>query len=175
MPCCRDPQSLTKGPSPFARILALGFYDGPTSGVLQCRACAQVYKYDMLDWDEDHNIRIFRLALLPADALDRCVKILAPNGPPRWPVWVPMTPQPPSQEAAAYADQEVQGLLEEAQPAELVVAWSGYGERVLAAKRIPAAELVRVPDWFSADNATIPADWFSVLGLVRTHAGVLDE
>ena len=87
VPCCQKPTALTNAPSPFSKLLVLGFYDGPTSGVLQCGTCSTVYKFDMLDWDDAHEVRIFRLASLPADSLDQCVQALAEPKPPRWPVW----------------------------------------------------------------------------------------
>ena len=45
IPCCQDPHTLRNGPSPFFKIVALGFYDGPTSGVLQCQTCQAVFKF----------------------------------------------------------------------------------------------------------------------------------
>jgi hypothetical protein len=38
-PCCQAPSALAGRLSPFSQIVALEFYDGPTSGVLQCEAC----------------------------------------------------------------------------------------------------------------------------------------
>jgi hypothetical protein len=172
-PCCRDFQSLTAAESPFAKIIALGFYDGPTSGILQCRTCGRVYGFDMLDWDEGHGVRIFRLALLPPDALDRCVSALAPYGPPQWPVWVPARANLPSEETGEVADRQVERILGQAEPAELVVAWTGYGDRVLAAKSVPAAELVDAPDWFSVDDPSNLPDWFSLLGLAKWPKGTI--
>jgi hypothetical protein len=166
-PCCRNPLTLT-GPSPFSKILALGFYDGPTSGVLQCRQCGAVHRFDMLDWTEDHNVRVFRLALLPADALERCVRALCGySPPPRWPVWVPVRWQGGGEDTRAAADREVQSMLATAGPPALIVAWEGYGERMMAARRLPAEELLDIPDWFSLEEPAGGRDWFALLGLSR--------
>jgi len=161
-PCCQDPATLANGPSPFARIIALGFYDGPTSGILQCQACASVYKFDMLDWSEDHNIRVFRLAALPPGALNECLTVLSPLEPPRWPVWAPPRSRYASADAAQDADQELEAIVERAQPAKLIVAWNGYGERILAAKKV-AAGLEDYPDWFARDSDQ--PDWLAFLGI----------
>jgi hypothetical protein len=167
VPCCQNPATLTNAQSAISKILALGFYDGPTSGVLQCATCLSVYKFDMLDWDDDHDVRIFRLAALPGDSLTQCVKALAQPESPHWPVWVPSRWNLPSEESREVADRELQRILDRARPAELVVAWVGYGERILAARKVPAADLVNVPDWFSRNDSAEGRDWFSLLGLVR--------
>jgi len=168
VPCCHNPATLTDGLSPFGKILALGLYDGPTSGILECSACSAVYRFDMLDWDDDHEVRIFRLAALPADSLTRCVRALAQAEQPRWPLWVPSRPNLPSEEARRMADREIERILENAKPAELVIAWAGYGETILAARRVPATDLEKVPDWFSRDDSFQEPDWFSLLGLARS-------
>jgi hypothetical protein len=119
----------------------------------------------MLDWEADHEVRIFRLASLPVDALGQCVDVLAQREKPRWPVWVPSRWNLPSEESRQEADREVQRIIRSAKPADLVVAWTGYGERILAARKIPAAELANVPDWFSSNDSSDGRDWFSLLGL----------
>jgi hypothetical protein len=167
--CCQDPDSLVDVELPFSKIVALGFYDGPTSGLLQCGTCSAAYKFDLLDWDESHEVRIFRLASLPADSVDQIVKILAPAGSPRWPVWVPSRWNFPSEDARQEADRDVQPILQLAKAAELIIAWTGYGERVLAARRLPPAELADLPDWFSRDDSNRGRDWFRFLGLAGTN------
>src|SRR5712691_7359586 len=157
-PCCQDPASLSPATSPFTRIIALGFYDGPTSGVLQCETCARVYRFDILDWDDDHEVRVFRLAVLPSQSLDECVAIFAQTDAPRWPVWVPERSKLPSEEARESADRAVEGILHQAESAELLVAWAGYGQVTLVAKQVPVETLRELPDWFSVENlAEIPA------------------
>jgi hypothetical protein len=166
--CCQDPTSLVGAELPFSRILALGFYDGPTSGVLQCRTCAAVFEFEMLDWDEGHEVRIFRLASLPDDSLDQIVQVLAPAESPHWPVWVPSRWNLLSERARQEADRDIQRMLVLAKPAELVVAWTGYADKILAARRLPAGELANQPDWFSREDSTADRDWFGLLGLAGT-------
>ncbi len=167
IPCCQDPPTLAQAPAPFSQIIALGFYDGPTSGVLRCTTCLAEYKFDMLDWDADHEVRIMRLASLPAGSLARCVAALTQTEPPRWPVWVPSRSSLPSEEARDKADAAVEGILAQAKPAELIVAWVGYGERILAARKVPAKDLNAVPDWFSQVDPARDGNWFAVLGLAK--------
>lgn len=167
VPCCRDPGTLTAVKSPFTKILALDFYDGPTGGLLQCETCGAVYRFDMLDWDDNHEIRIFRLASLPADSMEKCVRMIAGTETPHWPLWAPFFRTSPSDEHRKKLDDQLQAILDQAKPAELVVAWSGYGECILAAKKISARELVVAPNWFSVEDLSQMRDWFSLLGLVK--------
>jgi hypothetical protein len=124
----------------------------------------------MLDWDEDHEVRIFRLAALPPGSLDTCVEALAQAGPPRWPVWVPSRSRLPSEAGRQAADSAIEEVLLRAEPPSLLVAWAGYGERTLAARQVPPREVAGVPDWFSRDPSGDERDWFSVLGLTRNRS-----
>src|SRR6266487_451287 len=81
--------------SPFTKVLALGYYDGPTNGVLQCGDGGQVYKFDLIEgpfsteeglWD----MRVFALAPLPGSALARLAEGYSSFWAPRWPLWVPI-------------------------------------------------------------------------------------
>jgi hypothetical protein len=176
--CCRDLASLGNGPSPFDQIIALGFYDGPTSGVLRCGTCGAAYRFDMLDWSEDHDVRIIRLAALPPQAWKQCVDALIRTESPHWPVWVPWVKTRPSEEAREAADRALGEALALAKPADLVLAWSGNGERILAARRLPANDLARAPDWFSSENGAESPDWFAILGLADrkgSHGGPLSS
>lgn len=162
--CCQNPAELRNVRSPFSRIIALGFYDGPTSGVLQCETCQTAYRFDLLDWNDDHDVRVFRLAALPPQAFAECVQVLAQAGPPRWPVWVPRRGP---EETAAAVDGALEPVLAQARPAELLVAWAGYGETIFAARCVEAAVLRDVPEWFALETPQQQRDWFAFLGLAR--------
>jgi hypothetical protein len=163
-PCCQNPQGLIDVDSPFSKIIALDFYDGPTAGVLQCETCQAEYKFDMLDWNEEHDLRVMRLSLLPPGSLELCVAALVADGTsPRWPVWVPT--RATATELQTIADNTIQSILAKAQPAELIIAWSGYGDRILAARRVPGQELEKAKDWFSRQDSESGRDWFVELQL----------
>ena len=42
-------------PSPVERILALGYYDGPTEGVLRC-GTGEVYRFGLLAWEAETQV-----------------------------------------------------------------------------------------------------------------------
>lgn len=160
---CAEPFGLVEGDSPFSRMLVLGYYDGPTSGVVESAVSRRVYRFDMLDWDDEHRVRVFRLAELPATAMDECVRALAPQEP-RCPVWVPGPAASSSQQGSDVRD-PIEPILAQAAPASLLVAWIGFGEDVLAARKAPPVALT-ASDWFSAESPSAP-DWFALLGLSR--------
>jgi len=165
--CCGWVEAEPFPPKPFERMVVLEFYDGPTSGLLQCAACGAEYHFDMLDWDGDHEVRVFRLAALPAGSLDRFVSALAKVEEPHWPVWLVFGRKRPSEKERDLVDGQLQAVLRQAAPAELVVAWSGYGDRLLAAQKVPASELSGVPTWFSREEPEQARDWFGLLGLSK--------
>src|SRR5262249_31325270 len=115
----------------------------------------------------DHEVRIFRLAPLPPDAMARGVEAFSPTEVPRWPLWVPWVRTVPSDQAREAADRRIKDILSQAGPAELVVAWSGSGDRVLTARKVPSRDLTEAPDWFAAEDLSRRRDWFALLGLVR--------
>jgi hypothetical protein len=165
--CCLKAPLREDNVSPFTKIVALDFYDGETGGFLQCGRCGSVFKFDMLDWDEEHSVRVFRLAALPTDAFSRLMEALSVAGTPNWPVWAPPC-QRLAPVMAQHIDATIQSILRQAQPAEWVVAWKRYGGEVLAARRLPASELSAVPNWFAADTNDAPGDWFNFLGLTKS-------
>jgi len=54
---------------PFKRVLATDYYDGPLEGFAECCHCGAAYHFEMLDWDDSQDTRIFRFAPL-ATTLD---------------------------------------------------------------------------------------------------------
>ena len=88
--CC---QTLDAGPTSavFDRVVALGYYDGPTEGVLSCGACGSNYVFRMCGWDPDEDdVRVFELRPVGNGSLDSVMEIFAHVGPPRSPVWRPL-------------------------------------------------------------------------------------
>ena len=132
-------------PSPFSRVLALGYYDGPTEGLAQCGHAGPTFRFVMLDniVGDPEELRIFEMSPLPAGAMDQAAQLLALHESPRWPVWVPGW----QAECKAGIDR----ILQETGPAEWLIANLGdlLGE-VLAARRTS-------PDWAPSDRAGLLA------------------
>jgi hypothetical protein len=163
--CCQNLENLRDTASPFTKIIALDWYDGPTGGILQCQNCQAVYQFDMLDWDY-HQVRIFRLRSLPEESWTQIVALLEQAGfSPSWPVWFQR--KWPSEKAREITDKKIKKILGQVKPAEVVVAWLGYGEKLLATKKIPSKDLEKEPVWFDVEDLSEVRDWFSLLGLTR--------
>jgi hypothetical protein len=166
MVCCQNPEALSNSDSPFTKIIALDFYDGPTGGILRCETCHTVYQFDMLDWDDHHQVRVFRLRVLPENSWEKSLQALEEAEPrPQWPVWAPC--KWPSVHAREEANTKLSKILAQAKPAELLVAWLGYGERILAARKFPPKELDMEPAWLTVDDKSKFRDWFPLLGLSK--------
>jgi hypothetical protein len=100
--------------SPFRRIVATGFYDGPTEGFAvgeETETCS----FRLLDWDQGQDLRVFRIAAIPGVSLDDAVAVLRNEGPPSSPIW--LLPAPLGEAAERF----VQRANELARPVAIVV------------------------------------------------------
>jgi hypothetical protein len=142
--CCRDLSRPSKGPSPFDRVIALGWYDGPTEGLIRCAACGQVYRFDLLDSvDEDRGIRLYSLAPVPADTMNRLVEVLSPFMTPSWPMWAPLWKFPSEADRIA-VERTVDELMAKAAAPEFVIETAGLLDEIDSVKTAPAAEAAPV-------------------------------
>jgi len=150
--------------SPFAKVIALDFTDGPTAGVVQCASCPLAYRFETLAididgtvdraaWDRGEEIRVFGLAPLSAGTFERIVDVLSPLGQPTWPIWAPGAGASPSSILTSI-DREVALLLNAAGPPTVAVGASGLLAPLLVARPSPRGQKFA------------PRDWLSFLGLV---------
>jgi hypothetical protein len=153
--CCRQPAQLREGRSPFHRVIALGWYDGPISGLLECGVCGRAYRFDLIcttivKLEGRNDLRIYRLAPLTKGSLDRLEEALAPYQILRHsqqPVWVPLWKFPTEADHEAM-DGLTQQILGSAGPPELAVATEDLVEKIMEARELTAEKLANVSDWF---------------------------
>ena len=62
--CCRLLRNGIASRLPFDRVLATGYYDGPTEGFTQCAVCQTSYSFRILDWDDEQDWRVLAFAPL---------------------------------------------------------------------------------------------------------------
>ncbi|HLW67503.1 MAG TPA: hypothetical protein VKS79_19465 [Gemmataceae bacterium] len=113
--------SLSEGvndPSPVSRVIALGYYDGPTEGILQFGDAGPVFRFELLEQSEsaesdELDVRVYGLYPLAQDSLMRLVAALAPYKQPTWPIWCP-TWTFPSDEVRHSMDQEIATIVDQA-------------------------------------------------------------
>jgi hypothetical protein len=138
-----------KGVSPFTRAIALGWYDGPEEGLVQCGACQRVYHFTLLDSvDEDRGVRIYSLAPMPTDSMDCLVDVLSPYMAPAWPLWAPRWIFPTEADRIA-VDRAVDNLIARAAAPALAIATPGLLDEIDDVKSLSATEVGQVHDWAS--------------------------
>lgn len=145
--CCRSLiGSLARVPSPFSRLVATGYYDGPTEGLLECGTCATIYSFKMLDWDHSQDLRVFALSPVSGHTLQEVERGAVAAVTPHWPVWV--LAGPATDKIAAVVEQ----IRSTAAPEEFVVATTNL--------------LGSIEAWRPV-GLKGPVDWFRELGLTR--------
>jgi hypothetical protein len=162
--CCKDIEARIDDRSPFNRMVIFDWYDGPTSGILVCQACTAEYAFSMIDWDPQHEIRVFSLAGLPSGSLQEVIDFFGEA--PEWPVWFPAQLKTPTEEFRSrlgILDQ----ILEKAGMPKFIVAWSRSRNRPIASRPLQPEVLQEIADWFTLDDPGRVWDWFSYLGLPR--------
>ncbi len=102
------------------RIIALGFYDGPTNGAIRF-ADGTEFRFDLTDEsDLGSEGRTFSFAPLPAGSFDRLAATISAHIPPQWPTWVPIW-RFPTTEIQRGVEAETDAILAEAGPPLWVV------------------------------------------------------
>jgi hypothetical protein len=109
--------------SAIGRVIALGYYDGPTHGLIELADAGSVYRFRLIDecqeWDEAKD-RAYALFPMPDDSFERLVEHLVPHMTPRWPVWMPLW-RFATEEAHEAADAFVKQLTEHHAPLAWIV------------------------------------------------------
>ncbi len=148
------------------RVIALGYYDGPTSGILQCGVCLAEYMFDMIDWnqtEDGEDTRIFVLCPLPKGSFGEIVKFFPKGKCPSMPVWVTWLQLCSDPKGAERCIKETS---DRASPPEVVMAWIGYwGRKIIAVKNLATKDLPNIED--KTKRFGRGCDWFAFLGLVR--------
>lgn len=74
--------------SPFSKIIATHYFDGPTEGFLEHREWPEACVFQLLDWDRETDMRVYEIARLVSVTFEDIVAELFDNKLPTWPVWV---------------------------------------------------------------------------------------
>ena len=130
-----------------SHVIALGYSDGPTQGLLRLQT-GQDFWFDLVVEDIDLDVRVFILRLLPADLFDSAVATIERFlGRPRWPIWVPLWQFGENEESNLVEDQL--DRIRAGGVTSLAIACSGDFHHGIALKEI-ADETVRTRDeWFA--------------------------
>lgn len=144
--------------SPFEKIIAFDYEDGPTAGLVHDDDRPATYRFDVLAidvdgvhnhelWDRGEEVRIFKLAQLPSGVFDRFLELLTAVESPRWPIWVPGLCS--SSEAVQDLIAREIDLLLETTRADQIVAASSLLSPILASATLPPEAKLNEVDWFA--------------------------
>ncbi len=165
-PDCGWLSTSAKLDAPDFTVIVQDFYDGPTEGVVGCYGYGVTYKFEMLDWDDKQDIRIFRTSPLSYKYFAEIVKVYSQYDQPRWPVWMPnLSKLPKSLREDVY--RKVDLFLDEAEPISCIVAWQNSDLQLIKCKSTTDATFRNVKDWLPWENSTSNTDWFSLMNLTR--------
>jgi hypothetical protein len=87
-PKSEEPLSLRHLKSPFTKVIATRYYDGPMEGFLGHRDWLQVCVFRLMDWDRETDLRAYEIARVEDLAFEEVVSLLFQDRLPTWPVWV---------------------------------------------------------------------------------------
>jgi hypothetical protein len=142
--CCQHLQTKSAMRSPFGRIISLGFYDGTTSGIAQCSHCSRFYKYELVAWDSNQDVRIYSLADVPQESFDALVRLLSVVKGPTWPFWVPILPSDSGPEVGVLK-RAIDSELAKAEPPGQVIVSRHLDREILASKELSDEARVKLP------------------------------
>lgn len=83
-----DPPSLRHLPSPFRKVIATHYYDGPVRGFLAHTEWLQACVFQLVDWDRETDLRVYEIARVEDLGFEDVVGELFQDRLPTWPVWV---------------------------------------------------------------------------------------
>ena len=103
------------------RTIVLGYYDGPTDGVIQFGEQGPVFHFSMPDEEQqlasEAKTRVFLLQPMPGDSIERITALLEPFVASKWPMWCPKW-KFPSPQIESEIDSRMDTILSEAGEAE---------------------------------------------------------
>jgi hypothetical protein len=131
-------------PSPFKKTIALGYYDGATSGLAQCGNCPVAYRFELIAWNSNQENRIYSLAEIEPQVFESIVHTLSLIEVPRWPYWIPRWQFKSPEEEKRNRD-AVELDLQKASTANLVIATDHIGKEIVTCREIVADACDHLP------------------------------
>jgi hypothetical protein len=82
------PTSVRHFKSPFNKVIATHYYDGPMEGFLAHSDWPQACVFQLIDWDRETDVRVYEVARVEDLLFEDVVGLLFQERLPTWPVWV---------------------------------------------------------------------------------------
>jgi hypothetical protein len=74
--------------SPFGKVIATRYYDGPLEGFLAHEDWPHACLFQLIDWDRETDLRVYDVSRIEELSFDQVVEALFRDRRPSWPVWV---------------------------------------------------------------------------------------
>lgn len=168
MPCLDAALSNRSLTSPFERIIAIDYYDGPVRGFAFCRGSLDGYLFRMEAWDDHQSERIFSLAPLDHRDGSALLELASHIEAARRPVWaVDYTSRPemrPMHEAIVVATKRASEIEWILRTPDLLGSYSGLAKISGTVKREEFRRLSTraQPDEEVSDGSF--SEWMKLLG-----------
>ena len=148
--------------SPFSRQLAVDFYDGTFTALVECGVCGRTYSCFIIDSDRKLRTRIFTLCPVEPDALNKLMELDIKAGmKPTGTYWA--AAQVPA-EIAETLYRRASEILNSASTPEWVIAADPYIDTIFAVKRAPNELVADVNASIKRNGAF---DWMSFFDIPR--------
>src|SRR5688500_14448566 len=82
------PADLRNVRSPFTKVIAARYYDGPIEGFLAHAEWPQACVFQLVDWDRETDLRVYDIARVEDLSFEDVVGLLFEDRRPTWPIWV---------------------------------------------------------------------------------------
>ncbi|MDF3069662.1 MAG: hypothetical protein K0R38_5263 [Polyangiaceae bacterium] len=83
-----NPSSIRHLKSPFSKVIATRYYDGPMEGFVAHNDWPHACLFQLVDWDRETDIRVYEVTRVEDFSFDEVVEALFRDRRPTWPVWV---------------------------------------------------------------------------------------
>ncbi len=80
-------------PDALVQAIVFGWYDGVTDGVATSKGQRRSYRFQLLSWDAEQEMRVYSLTKLNTGSFKTIANLLASIEPPHWPFWVVHWPE----------------------------------------------------------------------------------
>jgi len=150
----------------FEETIVRDWYDGITSGLAMSKRLDTAFRFDIVAWGPQQEMRVFVLSRVNSEDFKEIVSLLSTKEAPNWPIWFPKWPiwesgSDPRKDVISH-------FLSKAKRPELAVASDSMFEVLFAAK--PLDDQTR--SWLPSDFEGCPSrdnfdEWREFLSLPR--------
>jgi len=149
----------------FRKMVIWDWYDGPETGLLICEKCQGEFYFFLVDWSDDHNIRVFALQQLKSGSVASLVRLVGEE--PQWPIWMPNKLRFPIESDRTWIDRLDSLVLADRKAPSKVLAWDNTIHAPMRISNITTVNSHYAQKLLEGDSVASPFDWLEYLGMKR--------